>query len=396
MQKVLHKISSWVLLLVPLSLSISIDFNTKAILLFTIFLLLDYKNFYKNLKLAISDKFVLFLMIIFFIQFIGLSHISNKDIIVDYLERKASFLVLPILTYIYIKKYKINLNKFLKRLSYGILLISLISVINLIYGYGSYNMNFLAKNIPNGHIYTGLYLSFSAIIFWKYFFSENQKILKNIFFYFIPFVLSIIILIIIGSRTALIALIICSIFSIFYIIKINKTKQLLFVCLFITMCVCIFIYLNNDILNRFSMIFASTEKNNPLLQRVIQWNCAINIFKENIFFGVGPEKIQHLLNSCYNLNKFNGHKFNLNSHNQYLDEATKNGILGLITILILYFSNLYYSLKEKNLNYTFFLIIIIIVSFAENIFSRQAGIVFYSFLNSLFFLSHLDKKNYLK
>ena len=53
------------------------------------------------------------------------------------------------------------------------------------------------------------------------------------------------------------------------------------------------------------------------------------------------------------------------------------------------------SLKEKNYDYTIFLLVIILNFTTESVLETQSGIVFFSLFNTLFFFQWLDKKQHL-
>ena len=121
--------------------------------------------------------------------------------------------------------------------------------------------------------------------------------------------------------------------------------------------------------------------------RVHIWSSSIDVFNENMLFGVGTGDINIELNRHYILN---GHNYlalkNTNTHNQYLDYLIKYGLVGFFLIFgafVLYFRKAW---ENKDSMYLMFLLLISLCMLTENILNRQYGIVFFFLFNSLFYL----------
>ncbi len=121
-------------------------------------------------------------------------------------------------------------------------------------------------------------------------------------------------------------------------------------------------------------------------ERILIWQSAVSIIRENILFGVGTGDADDALLKTYKTNQYSGALENrLNAHNQYLQTFIAIGIIGFFVLIGLLFIPLYEALKRRNILYLLILFIITFNLLFESMFERQAGVVFYAFFNGLFF-----------
>ena len=118
--------------------------------------------------------------------------------------------------------------------------------------------------------------------------------------------------------------------------------------------------------------------------------CTVSGIKENWLFGLGPGGSESYLNSCYEgfesplylQNKFN-------THNQYLDYWLSYGLFGLLSLILLFVTSVIVAVRKKILLGGVLIIFFAICILTENVFSRQVGIISFSFFNSfLIFIKH--------
>ncbi|WP_157972939.1 O-antigen ligase family protein [Aureibaculum luteum] len=116
--------------------------------------------------------------------------------------------------------------------------------------------------------------------------------------------------------------------------------------------------------------------------------CSINVIKNNWLIGVGKNNVQRKLDECYDGFTYNNYddfkQTQYNSHNQYIDLWIAYGILGMVPLTISFFFG--FSINN-NLLYNIFLLLIFLALLTENIFDRQLGVIFFTFFNSLFFIT---------
>lgn len=124
--------------------------------------------------------------------------------------------------------------------------------------------------------------------------------------------------------------------------------------------------------------------------RLLNWDAAIDLIKQEPLWGYGIGDSQNELNKKY---KEKGYitplKNSHNAHNQFLQTYIECGVIGFLWIVMIFWnmSRIAISLKDQRA----FLIGIISILFLslmfESIFSRFSGISFFSFLVCIVFFS---------
>jgi O-antigen ligase len=84
----------------------------------------------------------------------------------------------------------------------------------------------------------------------------------------------------------------------------------------------------------------------------------------------------------------------LNVHNQYIETLIGQGIIGLLWLLSILLLPLIISIKEKKIFFIGFIIITGINLFFESMFNTQAGVIFFAFFYSLFFLTRAKEHEF--
>ena len=141
---------------------------------------------------------------------------------------------------------------------------------------------------------------------------------------------------------------------------------------------------------RFSYYFADDQ--NKQLSTIISkegrfeiWKSSLHIVRHNFLFGVGTGDIQDELNKEYKRTEDNNMEIpiNLNAHNQYLEVLLENGFIGLLFFISIFGIMFYIAIKEGNLIYLMF-ILIVLISFAfETMLNRLAGVSFFALFSFL-------------
>ncbi len=119
------------------------------------------------------------------------------------------------------------------------------------------------------------------------------------------------------------------------------------------------------------------------------YHCALQIIKTHFWFGVGKHKVTSYLDNCYDTFTFTGtndfKKVTYNSHNQYLDMLLSYGIFGCLFLVFTIFYGVY---KTPHKLYLVFMTTVALALLTENLFDRQIGVMFFTFFNTLFFITN--------
>jgi O-antigen ligase len=131
-----------------------------------------------------------------------------------------------------------------------------------------------------------------------------------------------------------------------------------------------------------------TSKDNRFDSRLDRWSTAINLIKRKPIIGYGAGSELGLLHESFFARKYyNSFINNLNAHNQYLSFLIKSGIIGLLVYLATLWFGFKQALQRKDLLFFTFMLLIVSVSFSENLLDVDKGIIFYAFFFSFFLFS---------
>jgi O-antigen ligase len=83
---------------------------------------------------------------------------------------------------------------------------------------------------------------------------------------------------------------------------------------------------------------------------------------------------------------------NLNAHNQYLQTTIATGIPGLILFIVAMLSALWAAVLKPDYGYLLFLILFLFCIITESMLESEAGVIFFSFFNSLLAVEALSGK----
>ncbi|MCX6183307.1 MAG: O-antigen ligase family protein [Bacteroidetes bacterium] len=148
-----------------------------------------------------------------------------------------------------------------------------------------------------------------------------------------------------------------------------------------------------ELLWEIDMYYSGAEvDHNSLTQRFIYWKTGVEILQENYLFGVGSGDVQAAFNAQYDQDKatLKG-ELRRHTHNQFLTFWISFGLVGFLFFTIMLISLYRYT---RHLEYSFlakiFMIIIVLSMFSEDTLETQAGVSFFVFFFSLFWV---EKKN---
>lgn len=386
--------------LIVVTLPFSVKLNSISIVCFSIYnfwIWFHYKAINKN-----NFPFLFSHLLILGISILGLINTSNIIPALKLFETRLPIVMFPLLFFVAGNHWDKEVIKRTLLLFVAVTILSgLIIQVDLIFrlieekkslSYFFYWRNSgaaLSEVIGIHPTYLSMYGLFSIGILFE-FFTDSKKINLRTSLGFVLIVYLSILVLHLASRISLLALII-----VLAIIAVKSVFQYRLKSLILILPGIVIIYLlfnlelfavksrlENQIGN--PLDFKGTILSESYDQRVIAWNCSYEIIKENIWFGVGTGDATSELNRSYNdLGAFELVDKNLNSHNQYLDAMIRNGIFGLISLLILYFFG---GLKTKGkMLFVIFMVTVCVTSLTENIIDRQKGVVFFAMFNSLLF-----------
>lgn len=133
----------------------------------------------------------------------------------------------------------------------------------------------------------------------------------------------------------------------------------------------------------------NNSSGHSIAQRIIYWKAALQIIRENIWFGVGTGDVQQAFNAYYEKNKVSlQRKFWLRAHNQYLTFMVTFGILGFLIIMAGLLLPYFRKIKRTPFLVAVFMIISFFSMIPEDTLETQAGATFFAFFYSFFILAN--------
>lgn len=393
----------YLLALLPL---LSLFMVSVAIIVFVVvaFLAYLYREKTKSEKRLPFTVLILFTLP-FLMYIVSLIWTENIQVGLKFVEKTASFLVIPVTFFVFEPfKEQNQIKNFTKVFIYSSAISVVLTVayiftkINYILNQkNSYTINIRLREsieqvpvIGEHAIYFSLIMAVALLLL---FYNRFQKKWLNIFFCSL-FSLGIIVA---SSKGVIISVMATGALLLFQEIK-NKRKavfylSLLFVCFG---AIAFFSPINdrvNEILKT-KYVYPVGVHYNSFNLRVAIYNCAISLFEDTPLIGHAPGDTQQKLNECYkkfNTNAF--HEFDYNTHNQYFDYFLSFGIIGVSLILFSFGYFLRIATINKNKQYFNFLTLIYIVFLTENVLVRNTGIVLFATFNCLFAYSTLFGEN---
>ena len=128
----------------------------------------------------------------------------------------------------------------------------------------------------------------------------------------------------------------------------------------------------------------SKEQNSTSI-RINIWKISADLITEHPVIGVGTGDLKEELVKKYEVYNYEyGIRTRISPHNQVLHTAVILGLIGVISLLLMFAGALVLAWKNGDWLYVLFVIIVFLNCMTESILERQAGILFFAFMNSLF------------
>ncbi|NNC83033.1 MAG: O-antigen ligase family protein [Flavobacteriales bacterium] len=109
--------------------------------------------------------------------------------------------------------------------------------------------------------------------------------------------------------------------------------------------------------------------------RRMAWICAWERFQETLLIGEGTGDVQSAMMDCYGEKGFRGPASeNLGPHSQYLESGIAVGVLGSITVLLMFLIPLVRALRSQHIVSTMFFLSFLMACISESMFERAMGI----------------------
>ena len=129
--------------------------------------------------------------------------------------------------------------------------------------------------------------------------------------------------------------------------------------------------------------------------RMLIWKAANQVICEHPIFGAGTGDAKDVLMKEYEKRGMTGaYEHQLNAHNEFYQTFVSIGLIGFTALCLQLFLPLYFSIKNKTLIYTVFILIVVLNFLPESMLESEGGVIFYAFFNCLLCFSLLPKQTH--
>ena len=125
--------------------------------------------------------------------------------------------------------------------------------------------------------------------------------------------------------------------------------------------------------------------------RLAMWKSAIPVMLENPIIGVGTGDVNRELQQQFAKDRIvRAVRDNLNAHNQFIQTQVALGIIGSFALMWGLLFPVWVSIKKGRFLYPLFVVVLLINFLTESVFNTQAGVIYFSLLNSVVFFTYED------
>ena len=177
----------------------------------------------------------------------------------------------------------------------------------------------------------------------------------------------------------------------FLILKGRKRRIFLFVSLSLTVLSFVVVASNELLRDRYLVALQLDLKAHAGVKedpepRMARWYCVWELIRASPWIGYGTGTEIGLLKERYSAHELHdSYKFELNAHNQFLSWYLRAGIAGFLLYMGILAIGVVQAFRLKDPFLGSFLVLVVCVSFSENILDVNKGIFFFSFFFSFFF-----------
>jgi O-antigen ligase len=379
----------------------------------------NYKEQWKRLK---SSMWIWPFILFFFLHLVGLLFTEDSDSGFFELEKKLSFLVLPVIAGAGIAPSKSMLRILLNAFVCSCLVVVLLSIYftwsNLIDAGPAILHNFDLQTAQNFHelnpgsspsweyfsyiqlgdsmdvhpAYFSMYLVFSCVILLNDMLERERISVPRV----IVIALFICFVILLSSRIAIVSLVMVFAYLFYHYFKRSPAKVAVGMLSFV-LTITVMIFLNP--VSRFRVLqeplFTSLEISpsntewNSVNLRMLEWKASLHAIGESWLTGLGTGDAQHALNDYYGRFSERTAQVTYNAHNQYFQTTLELGWAGCAALLLCFFKPLGSSKMDPV--FMAFIILFSVMCLTESMLARQKGIVFFTLFESLLLGFHFQE-----
>jgi O-antigen ligase len=355
-----------------------------------------------NVRKDVLWLFIGFILVLS-VSFFGLIYDDDRSNGLVQIFRRFSFLIFPLILLFPGTRIKSRVNNLLRVFVYSTCLYIIICfvyaltrsihILNGIWTFSAHSTEeywvnyFLGTDFSFSQhpSYLSMYIVLSIFISLEYLFTKSQTLISKMKWSLISLLLLLSIYLL-SSRVGIISIIILLPVYLLFKTRGIRNRALIIVFGVSIIAVLLFLFIKGERIQSYVREKAGT----PIIERLRTdermsfWKSATGVIKKNPIFGVG------IGSSCEELKKefkkkgfIQGYYDTLNAHNQYLEELLESGIIGLLVFLGTIGIMVFNAIRNRNLLYGVFIIMMLIFFMFESILNRIAGVTFFALFSFL-------------
>ena len=386
----------WLLCLLILTLLTSY-YSTIPIVLLVLFFLCDKKTRIKQKYIrAVKNPITLILAAYFLIHLIGFLCSGNNSYALKEVTQRLSYIIIPVVIFGEHITGK-SLKKVLRFFN-----LTIIAVLFILVGY---HYLFYQKTLSS-FVYFGFKALDISPFYYSIFIFTAMKISLEfkMKYWYIELIILFLFLFLLGNRTSILFISVYMFYVFFREVKLAFFKKSV-VTLLLLVFGCVILVFSNSFRQKTNIFFKTisfdietiqtknsiTITRNTFEHRILIWSLAKDIIRENPLFGVGTSNYKKLLYEKYESVNFKAaikHKFN--THNQYIEEILKFGLIGGGAFFLMIIG-LVKQTYDKDVVFPV-LLLVLVLSFFESIWYRNHGVLSISFIIPLLYIYNEQKQ----
>lgn len=397
-----HKITYYIVLLLVFLMPLYKKVIPYVITLLFVNWLLE-GNFKERFKLMISSRtrlLTLSFALFYVVYLLGMLNSVNIEYGLFDLEVKLSLFLFPLLfatmsDEVFNEKRIYNiLHAFIIGCVVGTVVCFANSIYNFYYSHSYAEFYYSKISFFHHTSYFSMYLNFAVAILIYFNLNKSHKLseFQNITYAFLVLYFHLFI-VLLSSKAGVISLIVVYAASIVYAFT-QRKKIILSLYLFLLLG-SFFVFLAafpNSIKrilvskNAVQQSSINTDTKEGTAERLLIWQSSFEIIKKHFVFGVGTGDVKDYLMQKYEEKDIKcAIEKKLNAHNQYIQTFITLGLVGFAILIFSLLLPAFSALRNNQILYFLFIVIVAFNILVESMFETQAGVVFYAFFNAFLF-----------
>ena len=322
--KTLRTLAVGLLFGLAFTLSLNLKLNNLFIIALSLVLLIIVNKKIKFEYFHLS--FILYFLLLVF------GMIYTKDTVLGWslVERSISFVILPPLICSFLKEEKGEVSDIVRKT----LLSFAVGTAMTTFWYILFDNHVIPFQPEINRVYLGIFLLYSIIILYFYWVDSGERLLL------IGLLLLVISLVLVNTKMPIfIGLLFLGSTMVSRMRKGDYKMSMLLLVLIVS--VIVVVVTTPTVRER---IFYFIQHGDST--RIVNWKAALSLIEDNFWFGVGTGDAIEQLNTKRDVNWFPGLE-HYNVHNQYLETWLRIGFVGFLSLLSLFFFQLFFIVDQK-------------------------------------------------